>query len=315
MVWRIICLPVMAIEQIPEGSSVIGPRPPRILRVGQRVFDPDKQVAVMAIINRTADSFYDKGRTLQLEAALSAARSSLNDGADWIDVGAVPFSPLAKHVSEDEETSRIVPFVAALRQETDAVISVDTFRSYVAREALNVGADAVNDTSGLRDPTVASVVAEAGAALIITHSKAAPLQQLRRPEYGDVVVEVRDFLIERADIAISLGVDADRIIIDPGHDLNKNTYHSLELTRRLAEITRLKYPVLASVSNKDFIAESIGREAQELTGATVAAVTACILQGARVVRIHDASAIVPAVRLIEAVLGWRAPRAPRHNLD
>ena len=142
-----------------------------------------------------------------------------------------------------------------------------------------------------------------------------PRVRIRRPEYGDVVGEVAAFLRERAQFAIDHGVREDRIIIDPGHDLNKNTYHSLELTRRLGEITAIGYPVLASVSNKDFIGETLDRGQDERLEGTIAAVVVCILNGARIVRVHDVRSVVAAVRLTEAVLGWRSPARVRHNLD
>jgi dihydropteroate synthase len=184
----------------------------------------------------------------------------------------------------------------------------------VARAAVEAGATAINDTSGLRDPALAEVAAATGAALVITHSKAAPRAMLPRPAYADVVAEVRGFLADRAAAAIGHGVRPEQIVVDPGHDLNKNTYHSLELTRRLAELSDLGFPLLASVSNKDFIGETLGRPNTELRDGTLAAVVVCVLAGARIVRVHDVASTVPAVQLVEAVLGWRPPRAARHNL-
>ena len=269
----------------------------------------------MAIVNRTPDSFYDKGKTFALGSALEAAEIALDDGADWLDIGGTPFSPLTSEVSVEEELDRVVPVIEALRGQTDAVISVDTFRSDVARRALAVGADAVNDTSGLHDPQLAEVVATAGAALVITHSKSAPRIWLVRPTYDDLISEVRDFLMGRAKLAIRLGVAAEAIIVDPGHDLNKNTFHSLELTRRFDEFAQLGYPALASVSNKNFIQETLNLPPDEVIEGTIAAVTACVLRGARIVRVHNPHSIVPAVRMTEAMLGMRTPTMPRHNLE
>jgi dihydropteroate synthase len=268
----------------------------------------------MGIINRTRDSFFDAGRTFALDSALQAVDRLVGDGADWLDVGAVPFSPLAEEVTESQEVDRIIPVVEAARARTDAVISVDTFRAQVAREAIKAGADAINDTSGLHDPALADLVAETGATLVITHSKAPPRTWLSRPAYADVVAEVSAFLRDRVGFALSRGVGPDQIIIDPGHDLNKNTYHSLELTRRLGELTGLGHPLLASVSNKDFIRETLNVPIGELSEGTIAAVVLCVAHGARVVRVHDVRAAVSAVRVAEAVFGWRQPEAPQHNL-
>jgi dihydropteroate synthase len=283
--------------------------------IGRRTFDFTRQVAVMAIVNRTRDSFYDRGRTFALASALAAVDRAVAEGADWLDVGGTPFSPTAEPVGVEEEISRVVPLISAVRDRTDAVISVDTFRPEVAGAALAAGADAINDTSGLHDLAMADVAAQTGATLVVCHSRAAPLHVLPRPTYDDVVAEVRAFLACRVDAALKRGVAADRIVIDPGHDLNKNTLHSLELTRRLSEIAALGYPLLASVSNKDFIFETLGRSVDDVTDGTVAAVVMCVLQGARIVRVHDVRAAVGAVRMVEAVQGWRLPTQLRHNIE
>ena len=283
--------------------------------IGARTFDFSRQVAVMAIVNRTRDSFYDGGRTFALDRAVAAAERVVAEGADWVDVGAVPFSPRAREVTERDELERLLPLVEALRSSTDAVISVDTVRAEVARRALAAGADAVNDTSGLHDPDMPGVVAAAGAHLVITHSRAAPGVELARPQYADVVSEVREFLAERVAYAVAEGVPIDHLVVDPGHDLNKNTIHSLELTRRLGELTTLGHPLLVSVSNKDFLQETLNRPADGLTEGTVAAVVLCVLAGARVVRVHDVAAVRAGLGVVEAVLGWRPPAGPlRHNL-
>jgi dihydropteroate synthase len=291
------------------------PDAPSVTQIGARTFDFRSHVAVMAIINRTRDSFFDRGRTFSLDAALAAGRKALEEGADWLDIGGVPFSPLAESVSVQEELDRVLPVVTALRSETDAVLSVDTFRPEVAREALAGGADAVNDTSGIFHEELADVIARAGASIVVTHSKAAPVTWLPRPSYDDVVTEVREFLWSRARFAIERGIDADHIILDPGHDLNKNTLHSLELTRRLGELSGLGFPLLASVSNKDFIQETLGLPRGELAQGNVATLSACILGGARIVRVHDVQSTVRAVRMLEAILGFRAPVMLRHNVE
>lgn len=285
-----------------------------IRTIGRKTFDFSQQVVIMGIVNRTRDSFYDKGSTFAFGKALEAAEQALRHGADWLDIGAVPFSPLAQEVNEKDELDRLLPLIQAIREKTDAVISVDTFRAEVARQAIGIGADAVNDTSGLHDPHMAEVVAAAGATLIITHSKAAPREWLARPHYTDVVAEVRDFIVGRAQFAEDQGVSRDKIIIDPGHDLNKNTWHSLELTRRLDELATLGYPLLASVSNKDFIAETLGLPVGKLTEGTLATVVLSILHGARIVRVHDVASMRSGITVVEAVLGWRPPAVARHNL-
>jgi dihydropteroate synthase len=286
-----------------------------IRTIGARTFDFSRQVAVMGIVNRTVDSFYDRGATFALDKAVGAALQAAEHGADWIDIGAVPFSPVAERVDERAELDRLLPVVEAVRAGTDAVISIDTFRAEVARQALRAGADAVNDTSGLHDPDMARVVADAGATLVVTHSRAAPGRELARPHYDDVVAEVGAYLLDKAGQAVAAGVAKDRIVVDPGHDLNKNTLHSLELTRRLGELSTLGFPLLASVSNKDFLQETLSRPAAELTEGTVSAVVLCVLAGARIVRVHDVAAVRAGLGVVETVLGWRPPAGVlRHNM-
>jgi dihydropteroate synthase len=279
--------------------------------IGGRHFDFSRRVAVMGIVNRTPDSFHDRGRTFALEHALTAVRAAAAAGADWIDVGGVPFAP-GPEVTPAEELARVLPVVEAARDL--CVVSVDTYRPSVARAAIEAGAGVVNDTSGLRDPAMADAVAGTDATLIVTHSLAAPRTSYPAPSYGDVTAEVRAFLAERVEAALSRGVRPEQIVVDPGHDLNKNTYHSLELTRRLDEICALGYPTLAAVSNKDFIGETLGLPQDGRLAGTLAAVVFCVLRGARIVRVHDVRATVEAVRMTEAMLGWRPPVTARHNV-
>ncbi|MGE5827600.1 MAG: dihydropteroate synthase [Micromonosporaceae bacterium] len=283
--------------------------------IGARTFDFDRQVAVMGIVNRTPDSFHDRGATFALDRAVAAAQQAVADGADWVDIGGVPFGTHGLPVGAAEEIERVVPVVAATRAVSDVVISVDTFRTEVARRAIEAGADVVNDTSGLHDPALAALVAETGATLVITHSLARPPRTpVPRPTYADIAGEVLAYLTATVALARECGVRPEQIVVDPGHDLNKNTFHSLELTRRLAEITTLGYPTLVAVSNKDFIGETLGRAQHDRLEGTLAATVACVLQGARIVRVHDIPATVATVRMTEAILGWRAPLTPRHNL-
>jgi dihydropteroate synthase len=302
-------------DRNPAASGGQAEPVPMVRQIGDRVFDFGRQAAVMAIINRTRDSFYDRGRTFALDTAVAAAQTALDQGADWIDVGAVPFSPRTTPVDAAEERDRLLPFVEEVRRRSDAVISVDTFRTEVAAAAVAAGATAINDTSGLRDPELADVAAESGAALVITHSLAAPREEWFRPSYDDVMDEVKAFLLSRAQLAVDRGVRPEQIIIDPGHDLNKNTLHSLEITRRLGELAALGFPLLASVSNKDFIAETLGLDKQELLAGTTATVTMCLLAGARVLRVHDVRSTVEAARMVGAVLGWHPPVQLQHNTE
>jgi dihydropteroate synthase len=280
---------------------------------GRRTFDFGRQVAVMAVVNRTPDSFYDRGATFALDAAVAAGERALTEGADWLDVGGVKAGP-GPHVTEAEELRRVLPVVEALRARTDAVVSVDTFRSGVARRALAAGADVVNDPSGLRDPKVAEAAAEVGAGLVVTHTGGPPRTRPHRPAYVDVVAEVGAFLADRAAVARQRGVPAERLIVDPGHDFHKNTFHSLELTRRLGELTGLGYPLLVALSNKDFVGETLDVPLDGRLEGSLAAAAVSVVQGASIVRAHQVQATVRAVRMTEAILGRRRPAATRRGL-
>lgn len=282
--------------------------------IGGRVFDFSREIVVMGIVNRTPDSFYDQGATYALDRAVDAGRRLAEAGAGWVDVGGVPFSPDVPKVSLDEELDRVIPVVAGL-VEVGVVVSVDTVRPQVARAAVEAGAGIVNDTSGLRDPEIAEVVATTSATLVITHSAAAPGVHLRRPQYDDVVTEIRSFLADGVERAMALGIGEDQIVIDPGHDLNKNTRHSLEITRRLSEIADLGLPLLAAVSNKDFIGEAVDLERGERLEASLAAATVCAVNGARILRMHQVRESVRAARMVETILGLREPAYLRHNMS
>lgn len=280
-------------------------------RLGARSIDFHRTVAVMAIINRTPDSFYDRGATFALDAAVAAGGAAFDAGADLLDVGGVKFAP-GPPLPVDEECERVVPFV----RELSAVgpVSVDTFHPEVARRAIAAGAAVINDTTGLHDPAMADVVADSDALLVIAHSVAAPRTRLVGPVYHDVVREVRAFIEARVELALAHGVRPEQIIVDPGHDLNKNTLHSLEITRRIDEFADSGYPLLVALSNKDFIGESLARDRHDRLPGSLAAAVWCAAQGARLVRVHNVPETVDAIRLFEAIQGWREPAYLRHNM-
>ena len=273
---------------------------------GRRTFDFGRRVAVMAILNRTPDSFYDRGATYGFGAAVAAGERALAEGADWLDVGGVKAGP-GPEVTEAEELDRVVPLVEALRERTDAVISVDTFRPGVARRALAAGADVVNDPSGLHDPRVADAAAEAGAGLVVMHTGGPPRTRPHRPAYADVDAEVRAFLADRVAVARQRGVAADRLIVDPGHDFHKNTFHSLELTRRLSELADLGHPLLVALSNKDFVGETLDVPLEERLTGTLAATAVSAWLGARVFRAHDVAATRQTLDMVASIRGDRPP--------
>ena len=293
-------------------------RPPirrPVHRFGSRTIDFDREVVVMAIVNRTPDSFHDRGSTFALDAALSAAETAIEAGAPWVDVGGQPFAA-GERLPVEEELDRVLPVVTGIRRHSDVVISVDTFEPEVAGRCLAAGADVVNDTTGLRDPAMVDVLVKERGHVVLTHSLApSPRAAVPRPQYGDVVAEVAAFLDAQARRALDRGIPEDHIVLDPGHDLNKNTLHSLELTRRFGEIAALGFPTLAAVSNKDFVGETLDAAGPDRLAGSLAAAVICVLQGARIVRMHDAAAACSAMRMTEAVLGLRQPARLQHNID
>jgi dihydropteroate synthase len=290
--------------------SRMSPAAGRQLRFGARTLPADR-AAVMAIVNRTPDSFYDRGATYALGAALDRVDQALDEGARWLDIGGVKAGP-GPEVGEAEELDRVLPLVEAARARTDAVLSVDTWRPGVARRALAAGADVINDSSGLWYPEIADVVAEARAGLVVMHHVGPPRTPGHGHAYpgGDVVGAVRAFLAVKAAEAERRGVGRDRLIVDPGHDFHKNVLDSLEVTRRTAELTGLGCPLLVAVSNKDFIGKTLDRPRDGRLEGSIAAAVFSILAGANIVRVHDVGATVRAVRMTEAILGWRQPAIP-----
>ncbi|MEE6280396.1 dihydropteroate synthase [Georgenia sp. MJ170] len=290
-------------------AELIAPR----RTIGARDFDFARRAAVMAIVNRTPDSFFDRGATFALDAAVTAALDAVAAGADWVDVGGVPFSPDTPEVSVAEEIDRVVPIVEAVAARSDVVISIDTARAEVAAAGLAAGASVVNDTNGVRDPAMLELLAGSDASVIVTHSLAAPHVHHPRPRYDDVVTEVVTFLRDRVAALVDGGIEPQRLFIDPGPDLNKNTRHTLALLRRFGEITAIGLPTLVAVSNKDFVGESLDRERDERLAGSLAATTLAVAAGARVVRTHHVPQTVDAVRMTEVVLGLREPAYLRHN--
>jgi dihydropteroate synthase len=288
------------------------------LRLRHRVLDLDRRVAVMAIVNRTPDSFFDRGRTYALEAAVDHALAQAGAGADIVDVGGVKAGP-GEYVSADEERARILPFVERFREATDTPLSVDTFRARVAADALDAGADLVNDTSGMREPEVAdAVAARPGTALVLMHAGGPPRTRPYRPVYSpDVTTAVVETCRALLAEAAARGVPGEATVLDPGHDFGKNTFQSLEVTRRLPELCALGRPVLVALSRKDFLGEVIGPGVPpaERLEPSLAAAAVSVMLGARIVRVHDTAATLKAVRTVEAIMGWRPPAAAARGLE
>lgn len=284
------------------------------VRLGRRTFEPT-ELAVMAIINRTPDSFFDQGATFGTEAALAAVDRAVQEGADIVDIGGVKAGP-GQVVDAEEEIRRIVPFVATIRERHPGlVISVDTWRAEVARRAVDAGADLLNDAWAGADPRLAEVAAQTGVGLVCSHTGGLPPRtRPHRPAYDDVVADVVDTVTRLADRAVSLGVRTDGILIDPAHDFGKNTRHSLELTRRLDELADTGWPVLVALSNKDFVGESLDVPVAGRLSGTLAASVVSAWLGARFFRAHQVRATRQALDMVATIRGDRQPAAARRGL-
>jgi dihydropteroate synthase len=286
----------------------------RTLRLRGRTFTPG-DFAVMAIVNRTPDSFFDRGATYAEPAALRAVDAAIGAGADIVDIGGVKAGP-GSEVSAAEEIDRTVPTVAAVRaRHPDVIISIDTWRAEVAREAVAAGADLVNDTWGGADPQLAVVAAQTGAGLVCSHAGGlSPRTRPHRIGYPDVVTDVRDTVTRLAARALDLGVRPDGILVDPTHDFGKNTWHSLELTRRLDELVAAGWPVLVALSNKDFIGETLDLPVDQRLEGTLATTAVSAWLGARVFRAHQVSETRRVLDMVAAIRGTRPPAVARRGL-
>jgi dihydropteroate synthase len=285
-----------------------------MLRLGPRTFDED-DCAVMAIVNRTPDSFYDGGANVELSAALTAVARAVDEGADIIDIGGVR-AGYGPPVEPGDEIARVLPVVTAVREQfPQVVISVDTWRAEVAEQVVAAGADLINDTWAGADPGLRAVAARTGAGLVCSHTGGlAPRTDPHRVHYDDVVSDVLAALTAAAEHAVGAGVRRDGILIDPTHDFGKNTWHSLELTRRLDELVATGWPVLVALSRKDFIGETLDLPPADRLEGTLAATAIAAWHGARVVRAHDVLATRRVLDMIASIRGTRAPSVARRGL-
>ncbi|HYI44716.1 MAG TPA: dihydropteroate synthase [Actinomycetota bacterium] len=267
---------------------------------------------VMGILNRTPDSFFDGGR-MALTDAVAHGIAMVEQGADIIDVGAVKAGP-GPHVDEAEEIARLIPLVRELKSATQIPLSIETSSPRVAEEAFEVGASILNDVTGLADPALAKVCAGAQGTIVLMHHGGQLRGRPRHPRYEDVVVDVIETWKRLADEAVSAGVDPGSIVVDPGLDFGKTTFHSLELVRRLDELVACGWPVLVAPSNKDVVGETLGLPLDQRLEGTLALVALSAQKGAAIVRVHDVRPAVRAVAMVEAVVGHRPPVAPLRGL-
>jgi dihydropteroate synthase len=278
------------------------------LKLGRHEFTDDATL-MMAIVNRTPDSFYDKGATWAEDKAFDRVGRAVDEGAEIVDIGGIKAAP-GEEIDAAEERRRVVGFVGRVRAAyPDLVISVDTWRSEVGRAVCAEGADVLNDAWGGADPGLVDVAAEFDVAIICTHTGGVtPRTRPFRIEYADVVGSAIADTTAYAARAVAAGVDPRGVVIDPAHDFGKNTFHSLELTRRLGEMTATGWPVLVSLSNKDFVGETLDLPVGDRLTGTLAATAVCALAGARIYRVHEVVETRQVVDMVSSIAGRRPPQ-------
>lgn len=261
-----------------------------------------RRTLIMGILNITPDSFSDGGRYFSIDAALAGAEALLQEGADILDVGGESTRPGSEPVSASEEMERVVPVIAALRRNFTCPISVDTYKAAVAEAAIESGAAIVNDISGLTfDARMAGVVACSGAGVVIMHIRGTPRDMQKDPHYEDVTGEVGSWLAGQVALALAAGVEREQIVIDPGLGFGKRLEDNFTLLRELDRLSDLGLPILAGPSRKSFIGRVLDLPAGERVEGTAAAVTAAILHGARIVRVHDIKAVKRTALIADAI--------------
>ncbi len=258
--------------------------------------------AVMGILNVTADSFSDGGRFLDLDAALAHATAMVDAGATLIDIGGESTRPGAAPVTLQQELDRVLPVIEQLRDRTDAILSIDTMKPEVMRQAVDAGVGLVNDVMGLRADGAIAAVAAGKAGVCLMHMQGEPRTMQHAPSYRDVVTEVRDFLRARVQACVDAGIAPGRIAVDPGFGFGKTATHNLTLLRGLDRLVADGRPVLVGLSRKSMLGRLIGRESNERLAGSIALATLALRAGARIVRAHDVAATRDAVLVVHALM-------------
>ena len=274
-----------------------------ILQVNGRNHTLGLRTWIMGVINITPDSFSDGGLYFHKDKALERGLQLVREGSDIIDVGGESTRPGSDPIPAEEEIRRVIPAITALRKQTEALISIDTTKSQVARAALDAGADIINDISSLRfDPQMATLAAQKDVPIILMHMKGTPKTMQVQPTYEDVQQEVKDFLKKSIDRARAAGIKKEKIIIDPGIGFGKRLKDNLVLIKNLHTLEELDRPICIGVSRKSFIGTILDVPPEERLEGTIASAILSVFQGAHILRVHDVAAVKRAVRVAEAII-------------
>lgn len=256
---------------------------------------------VMGILNVTPDSFSDGGKFKTLANALKQTERMINEGASFIDVGGESTRPGASDVSEAEELDRVVPVISEITKQFDVVVSIDTSKAVVMREAVNAGAGLINDVRALREPNALKTAAVLDVPVCLMHMQGQPRTMQDAPEYNDVTEDVIQFLRQRMQVCLDAGINLDQIIVDPGFGFGKSLAHNYQLLAELEKFHALEVPVLAGLSRKSMLGKLLNRETEQRLAGSLAGATICALKGAQIIRVHDVKETVDAVKVVSAL--------------
>jgi len=273
------------------------------LVVDKKKFNLDEDILIMGILNITPDSFYDGGFYFEKDEALRRIETMIKEGADIIDVGGMSTRPGSLPVSPEEEIKRIIPIIEYMRKNYDILISADTYRSGVARKAIDAGAHIINDISGLSiDPQMIKVIAERNVSVVIMHIKGTPENMQKNPEYENVMDEIYDYIEEKTSMVTDSGIKPEKIIIDPGIGFGKTLEHNLEILNKIKELEALGYPVLIGASRKSFIGNVLDLPVEERLEGSIAAAVYSVINGVNILRVHDVKETVRAVKVAKCII-------------
>jgi len=257
---------------------------------------------VMGIVNVTPDSFSDGGQYSTVEKAVEHAMQLVAQGADILDIGGESTRPGATPVSLEQELERVIPVIEQLAKTAGVALSIDTYKPEVMRAAIQAGADIVNDVRALQEPNELEIVAQSQVGVCLMHMQGTPQTMQLDPQYTDVVAEVATFLKSRMDVANKAGIDAERIVLDPGFGFGKRTAHNLALLQDLKQISAIGRPLLIGLSRKSVLGQLVGADVDERLHAGIAASVISVMKGANIVRVHDVKATVDALKVVAAVM-------------
>jgi dihydropteroate synthase len=273
-----------------------------VLKWGNHSLNLGNRTHIMGVLNVTPDSFSDGGLYIQRDKAIEQGIAMAHEGADIIDIGGESTRPYSETVPCDKEIARVIPVIEALSKDIKIPVSIDTCKAKVAVEALKAGASMINDISALRfDPEMASVVAEAGVPVILMHMQGTSGDMQKNPTYDNLIQEILDFLRDAIERAVKAGIRKDLIIIDPGIGFGKTFHHNLEIIKELRQFSSLERPILLGTSRKAFIGHILQNEPDERDTGTMATVSAGVLNGAHIVRVHDVKRTLETVKIIDAI--------------